>query len=175
MCPCSSYRCVKFGGLSARDPAPLAGFESLAAPPSIVLFSEMAAAEPKDVTQDESRQLRRVFDYLCDYASKSRLEKQRQPKLDRKSKILAYKKNPEAVKIVDDSGRELSAEQIDTELRRIDDECAEISERIDAIDRKPNKKIRGRDLMEALARLGKKATLVREHPVIARSHRGSLL
>jgi calmodulin len=114
--------------------------------------------EPKDVTADESKQLRRVYDYLCDFAAKSKLEKQRQPLLERKSKILAYKKNPEAVKIVDADGHELSQEQVDRELDRIDAECTIITARIEDIERKADKKVKVLDLQEALAKLGKKAT-----------------
>lgn len=117
--------------------------------------------EPKDVTQDESKQLERVFNYLCDFAAKNKLFKEREPKLERKSKILAYKKNPEAVKIIDETGRELSPEEIDFELRKIDDECADITQRIEKIEAKEEKKIKPRDLLEALGKLGKKATKVR--------------
>jgi tRNA nucleotidyltransferase/poly(A) polymerase len=116
--------------------------------------------EPKDVTQDESKQLERVFNYLCDFAAKNKLFKEREPKLERKSKILAYKKNPEAVKIVDEHGRELSAAEIDAELRAIDEECAEITKEIERIESKPDKKVKPRDLQEALLKLRKKCSKV---------------
>jgi len=117
--------------------------------------------EPKDVTQDESKQLERVFNYLCDFAAKNKLFKEREPKLERKSKILAYKKNPEAVKIIDETGRELTPMEIDAELRKIDEECADITQRIEKIEAKEVKKIKQRDLLEALGKLGKKSAKVR--------------
>jgi tRNA nucleotidyltransferase/poly(A) polymerase len=117
--------------------------------------------EPKDVTQDESKQLERVFNYLCDFAAKNKLFKEREPKLERKSKILAYKKNPEAVKIIDETGRELTPDEIDAELAKIDEECADITQQIENIEAKEVKKIKPRDLLEALGKLGKKSTKVR--------------
>jgi len=54
---------------------------------------------------------------------------------------LAYKKNPDAVKIVDDTGRELTSAQIDAELRRIDEECEAITSSIREIEDKADKKI----------------------------------
>lgn len=114
--------------------------------------------QPKDVTQDESKQLERVFNYLCDFAAKNKLFKEREPKLERKSKILAYKKNPEAVKIIDETGRELTPDEIDAELAKIDEECADITQQIENIEAKEVKRIKPRDLIEALGKLGKKST-----------------
>lgn len=54
---------------------------------------------------------------------------------------MAYKKNPDAVKIVDDTGRELTSAQIDAELRRIDEECEAITSSIREIEDKADKKI----------------------------------
>ena len=39
--------------------------------------------EPKDVSQNEFRELKRVFDYMADFAPKYKLRKDLQPRLDR--------------------------------------------------------------------------------------------
>lgn len=117
----------------------------------------------KDVTQNEQRELKRVFDFLADFAPKHKLRKDLQPRLERKQKILSFKRNPDTVKIVDDSGTELPPEVIDAELQRLEEEIADIQRRIDSIDAKADydKKIRPKDLQQALAYLGKHADKVR--------------
>ena len=113
--------------------------------------------EPKDVSQNEFRELKRVFDYMADFAPKYKLRKDLQPRLDRVAKIQAYYKNPEAVKIVDESGEELGAAVLAAELERLEREIASVQGAIDAIDARPDevKKIHPRDLQQALAFLGK--------------------
>jgi len=125
-----------------------------------------AASSSPDVTQNEQRELHRVFEFLADFAPKHKLRKDLQPKLERKQKILSYKRNPDTVKIVDDTGTELPPEIIEKELQRLEEEIAEIQRRIDAIDAKSDyeKKIHPRDLQQALAYLGKHADKVRPRP-----------
>jgi hypothetical protein len=119
--------------------------------------------EPKDVSQNEYRELKRVFDYLSDFAPKYKLRKELQPRLDRKAKIAAFHKNPEAVKIVDESGAEMPAHVLEGEQARLEAEIADIQNQIDAIDARPDesKKIHPRDLMQALNFLGKHVEKVR--------------
>jgi Ca2+-binding EF-hand superfamily protein len=114
--------------------------------------------EPKDVTSNEEKELKRVYDYLANYFPKSKLMKQMKPKLDRKQKILQFKKNPEAVKIVDEEGNELTMEQIDRELERLEEEIEILQEEIDEYNAEAGKKISAQDLQEALRHLGKRAT-----------------
>jgi hypothetical protein len=124
----------------------------------------MAAATPAvEPTQNEQRELKRVFDFLADFAPKHKLRKELQPKLERKQKILSYKRNPDTVKIVDDTGVELPPSVIESELQHLEEEIAEIQRKIDAIDSKNDyeKKIHPRDLQQALAFLGKHADKVR--------------
>lgn len=116
-------------------------------------------SDVKDVTQNEQRELKRVFDFLADFAPKHKLRKDLQPRLERKQKILSFKRNPDTVKIVDDSGIELPPDVIELELQRLEEEIADIQRRIDAVDAKSDydKKIHPRDLQQALAYLGKHA------------------
>jgi hypothetical protein len=125
--------------------------------------------EVKDVTQNEQRELKRVFDFLADFAPKHKLRKDLQPKLERKQKIMSYKRNPDTVKIVDDTGTELPAEIIEKELQRLEEEIAEIQRKIDAIDAKNDfeKKIHPRDLQQALLYLGKSADKVSILPLLS--------
>jgi len=120
-------------------------------------------SEVKDVTQNEQRELKRVFDFLADFAPKHKLRKDLQPRLERKQKILSFKRNPDTVKIVDDTGMELPPDVIEGELQRLEEEIADIQRKIDAIDAKSDyeKKIHPRDLQQALAYLGKHADKVR--------------
>lgn len=121
----------------------------------------MAAAEPeapKDVTANELKELERVFEFLCDFAPKNKLNNLLKPKLERKQKILSYKKNPEAVKLVDDTGRELSDDLIDAELQRLEEEIGDIEAQINTIKSKQDKKVKPKDLQEALAFLGKRSS-----------------
>lgn len=119
--------------------------------------------EPKDVTQNEQRELKRVFDFLADFAAKQKYRLHLQPKLDRQAKILAFKKNPESVKIVDETGAELPLGVIEAELARLETEIADLQRHVDAIDAKPDaeKKIHPKDLQQALAFLGKHTEKVR--------------
>lgn len=105
------------------------------------------------------RELKRVFDFLADFAPKHKLRKELAPRLERRQKIFSYKRNPDTVRIVDDFGRELPPHVIEAELQRLEDEIADAQYRIDTIIAKPDseKKIHPRDLQQALAYLGKHA------------------
>lgn len=112
---------------------------------------------PYEPTANDIRELQRVFDYICEFTAKNKIRQVMQPKEDRRSKILMYKKNPDAVKIVDEYGQELPEAVIDAELQRLDADIAHLQAQIDHIDNKPleEKKIQHKDLMNALLHLGK--------------------
>ena len=50
--------------------------------------------EPKDVTSNEEKELRRVFDHLANFSPKYKLRRRMQPLLDRRQKIMQFKRNP---------------------------------------------------------------------------------
>lgn len=114
--------------------------------------------EPKDVTSNEEKELRRVYDYLAHFAPKHKLRREMQPKIARRQKILQFKKNPDAIRIVDEAGVELTPEQLESELEIINEQIMEIEAQIAEIDGDPGKKVAAIDLMEALKALGKKST-----------------
>lgn len=124
----------------------------------------LASAANFEVSQNDLRELRRVFDFLADFAPKHKLRRELGPKLERRAKIATYKRNPDAVKIVDETGVELPAQVVDLEDARLEAECAALQRRIDELGAKPDseKRIHGRDLQQALEFLGKSGTDKRE-------------
>jgi hypothetical protein len=126
------------------------------------------AEEPKDMTANEEKELRRVYDYLANFAPKHKLRKRMQPLLDRRYKIMQYKKNPDAIRIVDESGVELSSEHLEAELAHINTEVDSLQAQVAEIDADPTKKINSTDLMDALRALGKECTKVRGGAAVKR-------
>lgn len=122
--------------------------------------------EPKDMTPNEEKELRRVYDYLANFSPKYKLRKRMQPMQDRKYKIMQFKKNPDAIRIVDEAGVELSAEHLEAELEHINSEVDSLSAQIGEIDADPGKKINATDLMDALRALGKECTKVCPPPTL---------
>lgn len=110
-----------------------------------------------EVSQNDLRELKRVFDFLADFAPKHKLRKELQPKAERKQKIVTYLKNPDSVKVIDETGAELPRPVIESDLARIELEMEAIQKKINEIDSKPEleKLIHHRDLQQALAFLGK--------------------
>ncbi len=119
-----------------------------------------AGDEPKDVTSNEEKELRRVYDHLANFSPKYKLRKRMQPLLDRKQKIMQFKRNPDAIRIVDEAGVELTPDQLEKELEHIEGEIDTLKIQIDEIDADPTKKIHCVDLMDALHSLGKDSTKV---------------
>jgi calmodulin len=109
------------------------------------------------VSQNDLKELRRVYDFLADFAPKHKLQRELQPKLDRRAKIALFLRNPEAMKVVDETGSELPMAVVTLEDKRLEDECRELRGRIAAFDAKSDdvKRIHFRDLFKALEFLGK--------------------
>ena len=117
----------------------------------------------KDLTQNELRELRRVFDMLAGFAAKQRLRRALAPAQDRRAKILAFKRSPETVRVVDENGVDVPVPVMEAELGRLEVEIATLQRRVDDVDAVPEaeRKIQARDLQAALATLGKTADKVR--------------
>lgn len=109
------------------------------------------------VSQNDLRELRRVYDLLADFAPKNKLRRELKPKQERRAKIATFLANQESVKIVDETGAELPLAVVTLEDRRLQEECAALTRRIEEIDAKPDavKRVHARDLMCALEYLGK--------------------
>lgn len=112
--------------------------------------------EPKDVTSNEEKELHRVYDYLANFYPKSKLLKELKPRQEQRNKILAYKKNPDSVTILDERGEEMTDEQIEEELSRLDAEIDALQAEIDEIANDPARKIHAADLNECLKQLNHK-------------------
>ena len=110
-----------------------------------------------EVSQNDLRELRRVFDFLSDFAPKHKLRRELQPKQERRAKIATFLRNQESVKIVDETGAELPLAVVTLEDRRLEEECGALTRRISDIDAKSDavKRIHPRDLLTALEFLGK--------------------
>lgn len=114
--------------------------------------------EKESVSSNEEKELRRVYDKLAHFAPKAALQKELDPLEARRHRILSYRKNPDAVKIVDEAGMEMSPEDIEAELERLEDQIEAINAQIEAINAEPDRKISCPDLMAALKSLGKKCS-----------------
>ena len=115
-----------------------------------------------EMNAQEERELSRVFDMIANYLPKSKIMKELQPKLDRKSTIHAHKKSAEAIKVYDQYGNIMTEDQIDEELDLLDEEIEVLQAEISKFNSQDGKKIHAADLNETLKRLGKKCAKVSE-------------
>ena len=116
--------------------------------------------ETKGMTGSEEKELRRVFDYVSNFLPKRDIYADLNPRAERKAKILAHKKSPDAIKILDADGNVMTEDEIEDEFQRLTAECDRLQRQIADYDNNPNKKIHPPDLHEVLKGLGKKATKV---------------
>jgi hypothetical protein len=114
-----------------------------------------------EMNAQEERELTRVFDMLANYLPKSKIMKELQPKLDRKSTINAHKKSAEAIKVYDQYGNIMTEDQIDEEQELLDEEIEVLQAEITKFNSQAGKKIHPADLNETLKRLGKRMPKVR--------------
>jgi hypothetical protein len=105
-----------------------------------------------EVSQNDLRELRRVFDWVANFAPKHKIERELKPKLERRVKLALFKRNPDSVKIVDETGVELPMAVVEREDQRLEAECRGLQGKIDEINAKPDthneKAIHGRDLLQ---------------------------
>ena len=120
----------------------------------------------KDMTQNEYRELRRVFSFLSNYATKQRLRRELAPRAERRDRIREFLRSPDTMKLVDETGEEVPEAAIAAELARLEEDIADSQRRIDACDAGPEseRKIYARDLQHALATLGKPCEKVGSQP-----------
>ena len=118
---------------------------------------------PQGVTQNEYKELKRVFEFLANFAPKQKLRRELEPRAERRAKIQSFKAHMDSMKMVDETGQEVPLRVIDEELRRIEHDIHGLQRRIESLDAIPqsDKKIHCRDLQLALAFLGKQADKAR--------------
>ena len=119
------------------------------------------------MTQNEQRELKRVFTFLAGFAAKHRLRVALQPALERRARLEAHLRTPDAVRLAGGGETALTPALIEPELRALAAEIAALRGRIDAVDARPPdggrdaRRISARALQMALAHLGKRAVRVR--------------
>lgn len=111
----------------------------------------------RGILREEERELRRVFDYMCNYAPLSRVYRQLNPLKERLTKLKAFRKSPDAVKVYDSEGNVMTEEQVNEEFEMVVAKIDELEEEIRRYDT-PDKMIRVEDLAEILRSLGKRVT-----------------
>jgi hypothetical protein len=127
----------------------------------------MEHEETKGMTGSEEKELRRVFDYVSNYLPKRDIYADLNPRAERRAKILAHKKSPDAIKILDADGNVMTENEIEEEFQRLSSECERLQRQITDYDTNPNKKIHPPDLHEVLNALGKRASKVWPHSGIS--------
>ena len=98
--------------------------------------------EVKAMTASEQKELRRVFDHLANFLAKKDIYAQLRPREERKAKLLAHKKNPDAVKIFSDDGEQVPESAIESELKELAESADTLQSQINEFDQNPNKKVR---------------------------------
>ena len=114
--------------------------------------------QSKGKTAAETKELRRVFDYCANFLPKQEIYAKLNPFLDRKTDLVAFINNPDAIEVKDDDGNIMDADSINEELEALNVKIEELQKRINAFDSNPTKKIHPEDLNEAMKVLGRKCT-----------------
>eukprot|EP01029_Cantina_marsupialis_P028732 TRINITY_DN777939_c0_g1_i1.p1 TRINITY_DN777939_c0_g1~~TRINITY_DN777939_c0_g1_i1.p1 ORF type:complete len:243 (-),score=69.28 TRINITY_DN777939_c0_g1_i1:278-1006(-) len=110
---------------------------------------------PKDVTTNEEKELRRVYDHLASFQPKSRVQAKLSKRLDRMEKLNTFKKNVHSLKVMDAKGRSMTEEEADAEIAELQEIINELQDRIAELSDDPAKKITANDLQTALRKLGR--------------------
>ena len=80
----------------------------------------------KGMTAAETKELRRVFDHLANFLPKQDIYKRLSPYLDRKTDLVAYHHNPDAIEVKDDDGNVMDADAVDAELEVLNTKVEEL-------------------------------------------------
>ena len=120
------------------------------------------------MTQNEQRELKRVFTFIAGFAAKHRLRAALQPALERRARLEAHLRAPDAVRLAGGGEQALTPALVEPELRALNAEIEALRSRIDAVDARPAdgrgerdaRRISARDLQMALSYLGKRADKV---------------
>jgi Ca2+-binding EF-hand superfamily protein len=102
----------------------------------------------------EERELRRVFDHIASYRQKRKINAAIAAAKDRKGR-LEGKTNPEMSPLLNEKGIKMSKEEIEEELKKIDNTLDKLTSEFNAVQTNPTKAIKHEDLFEAMKSLGK--------------------
>ncbi|TYZ62045.1 hypothetical protein PybrP1_004636 [[Pythium] brassicae (nom. inval.)] len=111
--------------------------------------------DARGMIAQEERELRRVFDHLASYRQKKKLAAAVSAGKDRKQRLEASRANPEVAPVLNDKGLKMAREEIEDELRRIEQSAEKATGELSALQSSASKFIRTEDLYEAIKALGK--------------------
>lgn len=117
---------------------------------------------PPGVSQNEFKELRRVFNFLSDFAAKQRLQRELGPKRERRDQVIQSQSPDGSVRVVDERGHDIPAHVLASEVARLSAEIALLQRKLDHLQSNSleEKRIHARDLQLALQFLGKQADKV---------------
>lgn len=120
-------------------------------------MSEHDDGEPATTTAQEEKELKRVFELLCNYHAKQTVRRDLEPKLERVAALRA---------LLDDDAAGGDEAAIAAEVRELDDEVMNMQDTLRKHAEQSDRKIRGADLAEAMRSLGKRCTRREIHDMI---------
>uniref|UniRef100_A0A7S2RYL3 Calmodulin n=1 Tax=Mucochytrium quahogii TaxID=96639 RepID=A0A7S2RYL3_9STRA len=109
----------------------------------------------KPFSQNEEKELHRVFNKMANFAVKKKIYEKLQPMKDHRDKILAHRNSPDTVIVFDENQNQMQEDEIGPEYNRLKTEIAVLEKEINTLNKDPNRKIRPVDLNECLKTLGK--------------------
>jgi Ca2+-binding EF-hand superfamily protein len=114
-----------------------------------------ASDEPKPMIAQEERELRRVFDHVSNYRQKKKLSTAMAASRERRQRLEASKSNPDVSSLLNDQGAAMSKDEMEDEIRKIDQSVEKVSAELSALQASASKFIRHEDLFDAIKALGK--------------------
>lgn len=111
--------------------------------------------DARGMIAQEERELRRVFDHLASYRQKKKISTGMNASKERKQRLEASKANPEVSPVINEKGIKMTREEIEDEIKRIDQSVEKAAGELSAVQSSTNKFIKNEDLYEAIKALGK--------------------
>lgn len=115
----------------------------------------MSGDDVKGMIAQEERELRRVFEYLTSYRQKKRITAAMTTAKDRRARLLESKANPDVSPLLTEKGVKMSKDEMDDELKRLDQTLDKSAQELSALNSSVAKFIRHEDLYDAIKALGK--------------------
>lgn len=111
--------------------------------------------DAKGMIAQEERELRRVFDHVASYRQKKKIMTAMNASKERKQRLEASKANPEVSPMLNEKGIKMAKEELDDEIKKVDQGLEKSAAELSAIQSSPTKLIKNDDLYEAIKALGK--------------------
>lgn len=111
--------------------------------------------EPKPMIAQEERELRRVFEHVSNYRQKKKLTVAMATSRERRQRLESSKANPDVSAILNDSGAAMTKDEMENEIKKIDQELDKLTSELTSLQSSATKFIRNEDLFDAIKALGK--------------------